>query len=525
MYEQFGVEEISLDEINPRLELPAHGDRIAIQELVADNAKRLMALVEHISRTGTLDPSNPPIVLRSQDGTAIVLEGNRRVAALKLLRDPSLAPTEELRSRVANLVEKHSDEAAGGKGPSGIWCYVVASREDARQWIELRHTGVNGGVGTAPWNAYQKNTWKRDPGTQADRAWVLIRFLLERYAQDSSFMEDVRAARDSTLTTVGRLFSDPEVRKAVGLEYRGDEIEFTRAEDQVLPVLKRIFADFQAGLAVDVIKNPKLRAAYLQTLRDVLPPATPEPLDFEEQGKAVVTDQAATALSLTSPGLLEPASDSSRAEQGLGVEEDRAESPRQRGQATAAPLEVSASHPESTDASSLNTERQLGESLSIESRTGRINNPAEERVLFSGLRMPNAEVAVRRLLKEAQEIPIVGAPNVCGVLLRVIVELAAAELVQVANLRLGKQTLKEMIRASLLRLDPQCHDEKVRNPALHLAWVRSQDDGALSVRTMQDYVHHLSVDALVTDVRNLSKTYRPMLELIDAELGKLKPRP
>lgn len=525
MYEQFGVEEISLDEINPRLELPAHGDRIAIQELVADNAKRLMALVEHISRTGTLDPSNPPIVLRSQDGTATVLEGNRRVAALKLLRDPSLAPTEELRSRVTNLVEKHSDELGGGKGPSGIWCYVVASREDARQWIELRHTGVNGGVGTAPWNAYQKNTWKRDPGTQADRAWVLIRFLLARYAQESIFMEDVRAARDSTLTTVGRLFADPEVRKAVGLEYRGDEVEFTRAEDRVLPILKRIFADFRAGLAVDVIKNPKLRAAYLQTLRDVLPPASPEPLAFELQVEAMVTDQTATAPSLAAPVPLEPSPVLSGAENGPAADEDRAEPPHHTDPATVAPRESSTSHLESTGASASNTERQPVESLSIESRTGRINNPPEERVLFSGLRMPNAEVALRRLLKEAQDIPIVDAPNVCGVLLRVIVELAATELVQVANLRLAKQTLKEMIRASLLRLDPQCHDEKARNKDLHLAWVRSQDDGALSIRTMQDYVHHLSADALVSDVRNLSKTYRPMLELIDAELGKLKPRP
>lgn len=518
MYEQFGVEEISLDEINPRLELPAHGDRIAIQELIADNAKRLMALVEHISRTGTLDPSNPPIVLRNSDGTAIVLEGNRRVAALKLLRDPSLAPTEELRSRIVSLVEKHSDEFGGGKGPSGIWCYVVASREDARQWIELRHTGVNGGVGTAPWNAYQKNTWKRDPGTQADRAWVLIRFLLEHYARDPSFIDDVRAARDSTLTTVGRLFADPEVRKTIGLDYRGDAIEFTRSEDQVLPVLRRIFADFRAGLAVDVIKNPKLRANYLQTLRDVLPSTIPDPLDFDQQGDALATDHVSAVQPVASPSFPASTSDSRRAGQGAPQE-----IPDQQ-------VEASAAQPSTPSlgvvgASSMSSEHQLVESPSVESRPGRINNPAEERVLFSGLRMPNADVAVRRLLKEAQDIPIVDAPNVCGVLLRVIVELAVTELVQVANLRPGKQTLKELIRVSLLHLDPLCHDEKNRNATLHLAWVRSQDDGALSVRTMQDYVHHLSVDALITDVRNLSKTYRRMLELIDAELGKLKPRP
>lgn len=50
----------------------------------------------------------------------------------------------------------------------------------------------------------------------------------------------------------------------------------------------------------------------------------------------------------------------------------------------------------------------------------------------------------------------------------------------------------------------------------------NQDDGALSVLTMQDFVHHLSVDALVTDVRNLSHTYRPMLELIDNQPGVLR---
>lgn len=264
--------------------------------------------------------------------------------------------------------------------------------------------------------------------------------------------------------------------------------------------------------------------AYLETLRDVLPPTGVEALDFDGHGDVVVTDQTASAPRPASPRFTEPTSDPFRTDRGPAAE-DRAESLDQRAEVAVTPTELSTSHAETTGASSLNTERQLTESISVEARPGRINNPVEERVLFSGLRMPNADVAVRRLLKEAQDIPIVDAPNVCGVLLRVIVELAATELVQVANLRLGKQTLKETIRGSLLRLDPQCHDEKARNPALHLAWVRSQEDGALSVRTMQDYVHHLSVDALVTDVRNLSKTYRPMLELIDAELGKLKPRP
>lgn len=142
---------LRLDRQNPRL--VGQGDRSSDEEIIARlyRAAELGELLQSISANGYLD-IEPLIVMAtpepSEDGL-IVLEGNRRLAALRLLREPDLvdaiAASQDLRVQVPNVPSRlrHTLEE--------VSVYAVARREEARSFIGFKH--ING---PAKWDAYAK---------------------------------------------------------------------------------------------------------------------------------------------------------------------------------------------------------------------------------------------------------------------------------------------------------------------------------------------------------------------------------
>jgi hypothetical protein len=84
---------LRLDDQNPRHE---HGQTPSEQELIADLFKgidgpKMAKLAEHIAANG-MSPTDNIMVIPNGDGSFTVVEGNRRLASVKLLADPTLAP-------------------------------------------------------------------------------------------------------------------------------------------------------------------------------------------------------------------------------------------------------------------------------------------------------------------------------------------------------------------------------------------------------------------------------------------------
>src|SRR5690606_31229022 len=96
----------------------------AIELLMADpeDGKKILRLAEHIAQHG-LDPTELQLVTPTDDESFIVLEGNRRLTALKLLQKPDLCPDEKLLKGFIN-----AQKLLNGNLPSEIECSVVKSR-------------------------------------------------------------------------------------------------------------------------------------------------------------------------------------------------------------------------------------------------------------------------------------------------------------------------------------------------------------------------------------------------------------
>ena len=150
------VERLRLDRANPRLDAEAAdaSDERIIARLY--RSAELDELLQSISANGYLD-IEPLVVMGDGEGDdgLTVLEGNRRLATLRLLREPSLvsriAAAESTRIAIPEVddgVRRTLDEVS---------VYPVANRERARAFIGFKH--ING---PQKWDAYAKARFAAD---------------------------------------------------------------------------------------------------------------------------------------------------------------------------------------------------------------------------------------------------------------------------------------------------------------------------------------------------------------------------
>lgn len=158
------VEWLVLNRDNPRLagNDPGVSDEALIAQLF--KGERLGELLQSIAANGYLDIE--PLIVVENEGVLVVLEGNRRLATIRLFREPELVERifEQERVRI-NVPAITEDTRATLKEVS---VYRVAERDDARSFIGFKH--ING---AAKWDSYAKGKfaadWYRDGGVTLEQ--------------------------------------------------------------------------------------------------------------------------------------------------------------------------------------------------------------------------------------------------------------------------------------------------------------------------------------------------------------------
>lgn len=253
------VKRIYLDAENPRHEaLPDEAS--IIRHLIAHESVRNLA--KDIAEAGSVSPLEPLAVIRhAKIKTAYtVVEGNRRVCALKLLMDPDKAGTEKDRRYFSNLASGME------KGISKVQAVEFESREAAIRWFSLRHRGEQDGVGTKSWDTHQLarfnlRTNTRDPNSQA--------VLLVEYAREHHLLtrQEVEALKANSITTLTRYLSNPVIRHALGL-HDGNSIQVVVADQEFHRALTRFLRDSLSPETSGVSSRTKVadRKAYASKL-------------------------------------------------------------------------------------------------------------------------------------------------------------------------------------------------------------------------------------------------------------------
>lgn len=199
--------DLLIDLENPRLSEPNVGQREAMREIARLQQTKLLKLAEDIVDYD-LNPADLPIVMPFDSRRYVVLEGNRRLVAIRGLENPDSlvgAVTPALLGALRKLGVRYQQ-----KPIESVNCLVVKSREEAEHWIHLRHSGEMEGAGIVRWGADESARFRARSGE------------IEPHTQALDFLEEKgyltpAVRRQVPTTSFKRILSSPAVREKVGV--------------------------------------------------------------------------------------------------------------------------------------------------------------------------------------------------------------------------------------------------------------------------------------------------------------------
>lgn len=251
------IDNLLLDHDNPRI-TKASSQREALQRIIEDQNLKLAVLAEDIVAQGGLNPMDRWLILESDTrGKYIVYEGNRRLAAIKILNNPTVLGDLEVRSAVRKRLEAAA-KMFDPKAVEPIDCFVIPNRETGALWLHQRHTGANKGSGIVDWNGLATARFRgSNPALQALE-------LVLKFAALGPEEKDAIEER-FPITTLDRLLSTPAVRAIIGFEIKQSTLLTDLPPKAAVKVVERIVKDLSSG-AINVTKL-KLKAQQVEYAR------------------------------------------------------------------------------------------------------------------------------------------------------------------------------------------------------------------------------------------------------------------
>jgi hypothetical protein len=256
------LENLIFDLFNPR-QAPQLSQREALATIAHEQGIKLVNLAEDIVEKG-LNPSELPLVTTAdKNGMHTIVEGNRRIAAIKLVSSPSLLTSIGLPKNLNERYKKLS-QSSGSSLPREMSCAVLPN-EEANHWILLKHTGENAGVGVVPWDGRAKQRFRGlSPALQA------IQMVEEGNLIDD---ETRKVLEKISITNVERILGTPEARKELGVDVKNRQLIITGSEEETLGRLTLVISDIaNKRVKVTALDSKPQRVTYAQAIaRQPLP--------------------------------------------------------------------------------------------------------------------------------------------------------------------------------------------------------------------------------------------------------------
>lgn len=201
------LSKLHFDPVNPRGEPEL--DEEKVRELFG-LLEETYALAAHIAEHGQNPLDRIGIVVHPNlPGHYVAREGNRRLCAMQLLRDPERAPakTRKKFQALASSLAAPLDE---------VRAVLFHKKEKARVWMSVKHEGPQGGLGTVQWGPSEKARFNREGETGSARSKNpnLQAEALLTYAVDAGIVT-AEERKLIALTTITRYL--PNVRAALAL--------------------------------------------------------------------------------------------------------------------------------------------------------------------------------------------------------------------------------------------------------------------------------------------------------------------
>ncbi|MBI2407416.1 MAG: hypothetical protein HYV19_03845 [Gemmatimonadetes bacterium] len=231
---EIALANLRLDTLNPRLDEDKQNQPAALKAMMESQGAKLIELVRDIAKNG-LNPLDGFLVMQvaGDANDYVVLEGNRRTTALKLLANPKLGTDIFTKGQLTKLVTFAKE--ASITNDTEITCAVVMDRDEAVHWLRLRHGGELDGAGLVRWGTPERERFEARTGKTSPELRVLS-FLVNKG------MITQQEADEVGITNLRRLLSDGSVRQKLGVEIhrKTGDVKFLYPEKEVLKGLTAV---------------------------------------------------------------------------------------------------------------------------------------------------------------------------------------------------------------------------------------------------------------------------------------------
>ena len=249
------IRRLYLDPKNPR-HIPIKNQKEIISYLIEN--EKVKELAKDIAEKGMTNPLDLVGII-TEDNKKLVVEGNRRVCALKLLDKPCLAPKKyqkyftTLQGKVKNQITK-------------IPVHVFPNRDGAQPWLSTLHT-ASSNTSRKPWSPEQKTRFDQSVDGRPDHAAALT--ILD-FSLENNLISPEKSQK--VITTITRMLSTPEVRQAFGITTGVTErnILINITKEEFTAIITQYFNDFDdPNYNIGSRSNKKNRLDYIQHLKNI----------------------------------------------------------------------------------------------------------------------------------------------------------------------------------------------------------------------------------------------------------------
>ena len=454
-------DDIPIDRLLLDAENPRHGEvedqAAALERLVAIRPQHLRNLAEDIAKNG-LHPGLGFLVFPTKNGDFVVLDGNRRLAAIKLLTKSVSAPASWRPTTTEVKVDLKSFER--------LPCTILDSREQGRLWVERMHTGVMDGVGVKQWPPIAQHRFS-PRNDQRGRGAAALAWLSSRTKPDAADLHEVIEAVEGEITTFGRFVQTTAVRPILGYKFDGSELVPIEGTSETVLYERLIAAvkDLAGGKDVNDLRTTKQRVAYAHSL------AGSSESDDEDEPQV----QAGPTAQQTE----EP--------QGEQSTDDDDQEP------------ASESEPQE------------------EAKPKRRRRPSQPKPSVLDAPLPDAfKPRIVRISEELCDLNVHKAPNAVAVLLRLLIEMTTEQCRRAESLQ-KKGDLNEHIQLVIHRVQTsQDQQDKVfHGVEVSLSTPGDRDH----TKNFNQHAHNVDYHPVPTDLINTAENYRPYFERIGQRLA------
>lgn len=231
------VDLLDFDARNARLTLnEAPSQDELIQEIARVEWKSCIELLKHIVKYGQLSPLEN-ILLLSHGNRYIVLEGNRRLFALRLLNQhkPTLQLLgERKQTQVESIVKGH-------KPITEVRAVIFEHRVDAAPWITLKHASGQGGAAMKPWGAFEKDRdeYNRNPDN-CPKTLAFIYTAINLRGSHKGFADVIDRVLDNGYTNLERIITSSFFEEMTGITISGTMLRSPYGEKYVHNIVMSI---------------------------------------------------------------------------------------------------------------------------------------------------------------------------------------------------------------------------------------------------------------------------------------------